>query len=117
MQVGQGGLTYTSIHPDELRRRMAHGESFAIVDAREESTYRNSGETPKGAIRIAPKELPQRKNEIPRGKTLVLIADQAAAKSMAFGFLEDGYTDVYLVDGGFEAYARAGGETEPARLG
>ena len=54
-------------------------------------------------------------NEIPRGKTLLLVADDDAAESMALGLLEDGYSDVYLIEGGFQAYLRAGGVTEPAR--
>ena len=44
------------------------------------------------------------------------LADPDAAESIALGFLQDGWTDVYLIDGGFEAYVRAGGKTEPARL-
>jgi rhodanese-related sulfurtransferase len=116
MQVEQGGLAYTVVHPDELRRRFAHGESFAVVDARSEESYRRSGETIVTAIRIPPDQLVQRRSEIPRGRTLLLLADEDAAESMALGFLQDGYSDVYLIEGGFEAYKAAGGKTEPARL-
>jgi len=114
MQVEQGGVAYTFVHPDELRRRFAHGESFAVVDARSEEAYRASGETIVSAIRIPPEDLPRRRNEIPRGRTLLLLADEDAAESMALGMLQEGYTDVYLIEGGFEAYKAAGGKTEPA---
>ncbi|WP_373045165.1 rhodanese-like domain-containing protein [Vulgatibacter sp.] len=116
MQVEQGGLAYTVFHPDEFRRRLAHNERFSIVDARSDGTYRNSGQTVAGAIRIAPEDLNRRKNEIPKGQTLVLVADVDVAESMALALLADGYTDVYLIEGGFDAYARAGGKTEPARV-
>lgn len=115
MQVEQGGLAYTFIHPDELRRRLAWGESFTIVDARSEDLYRASGRTIPGAIRLRARDLPDRKVEIPRGRTLVLFTDDDRAESMALGMVADGFTDVYLVEGGFDAWVRAGGATEPAR--
>lgn len=116
MQAEQGGLAYTVIHPEELRRRFARDERFSIVDMRSDDTYRESGETVVSAVRIRPDEIARRRNEIPKGKTLLLVADPDAAESIALGFLQDGWTDVYLIDGGFEAYVRAGGKTEPARL-
>jgi len=116
MQAEFGGLAYTFVHPDELRRRLAHGEMFAIVDARSDETYAASGQTVVSAIRIRPEDLQRRKNEIPRGKTLLLVADPDVAESMAMGLLADGFTDVYLIEGGFDAYVRAGGKTEPARV-
>jgi rhodanese-related sulfurtransferase len=116
MQVQQGGLAYTFVHPEELRRRLAQGETFSIVDARSDDAYRDSGQTVATAIRIPPEDLIRRKDEIPRGKTLLIVADDDVAESMALGLLEDGFTDVYLIEGGFAAYQRAGGKTEPARL-
>ncbi len=115
MQVAQGGLAYTLVHPDELRRRLANGESFAFVDARSESGKSASGETMIGSIRIPKEDLLRRKNEIPKGKTLFLIADLPEQEAIAFDLLRDGFTDVFLVDGGFDAYVRAGGPTEPLR--
>jgi|GEM_PF-1857245 len=115
MQVAQGGLAYTLIHPDELRRRLAHGERFSVVDARSEDAWRASGETMVGAIRIPRDRLMARKNEIPRGRALLLVADLPTQEELAFDLLRDGYADVFLIDGGFDAYVRAGGPTEPIR--
>lgn len=116
MQAQQGGLAYTFVHPDELRRRLAKGEFFTIVDARSDGAYRDSGITPVTALRMPADQIASRKQEIPKGRTLVLVADQDAAESMALALLEDGWSDVYLIEGGFDAYVRAGGKTEPARL-
>ena len=116
MQAEFGGLAYTVVNPDELRRRLAHGETFSIVDARSDDAYGASGQTVASAIRIRPDDLQRRKNEIPRGRTLLLVADDDVAESMAMGLLADGYTDVWLIEGGFDAWLRAGGSTEPARL-
>lgn len=113
MQVAQGGLAFTSIHPDELRRRLAWGESFAVVDARSEGAAQRNGRTMAGAVRIPCEELVARQRELPKGKSLLLLADLPAQESCALDLLRAGFTDVYLIEGGFEAFERAGGETVP----
>lgn len=113
MQVAQGGLALTLIHPDELRRRLQHGERFTIIDARCDSTRETSGETLVGAMRIPKSQLLTSRNQIPKGRALLLIADLPEQEPLAFKLLEDGYTDVCVLVGGFDAYLRAGGPTEP----
>lgn len=113
MQVAQGGLALTLMHPDELRRRLAKGEVFSIIDARRETTLRASGRTVVGSIRIPRRQLRARRNEIPRGRALVLLADLPEQERIGFELLEEGYTDVCVLVGGFDAYVRAGGPTEP----
>lgn len=113
MQVAQGGLSYTAIHPDELRRRLEHHERFAIVDARSEEAKRQSGRTIPGAITMTPADLFVRESEIPKGRTLVLLADLPSQEPLALLLLEQGITDVYLIDGGFDGWQRAGGATVP----
>lgn len=113
MQVAQGGLSYTAIHPDELRRRLEHRERFAIVDARSEEAKGRSGRTIPGAITMSPADLFRRQSEIPRGRSLVLIADLPSQEPLALQLLEGGVTDVYLIDGGFDGWQRAGGATVP----
>lgn len=115
MQVAQGGLAYTLILPDELQRRLAWGESFAIIDARSDARIEKIGQTLPGAIRIPPDELLTRRNEFPKGKSLLLLADGAEKVERALELLRDGFTDVYVIEGGLEAYLRAGGRTVPAR--
>lgn len=115
MQVAQGGLAYTQIHPDELRRRLAHGEQFTVIDARSEDAWRASGETIVGSIRLPKDEILARRGEIPKGRALLLVAGLPEQESLAFDLLRDGFTDVFLIEGGFDAFVRAGGPTEPNR--
>lgn len=114
MQVAQGGLAYTLIDSGELQRRLAHGERFAIIDARSDARIAQIGQTLPGAVRIPADELLTRKNEFPKGKTLLLLADAAERVERALELLRDGFTDVYVIDGGLQAYLRAGGRTVPA---
>lgn len=111
MQVAQGGYPYTLIHPDELRRRLERDEPFGVIDARSEETLRESGRTIEGAVRIPPDELLQRLSEIPRGRTLLLLADLDEQAERAQELTRHGLTEVFVIEGGFEAFARAGGDT------
>lgn len=113
MQVAQGGHPYTLIHPDELRRRLELGETFTIVDARSEETRRESGRTIPGSLRISASELVRRIPELPRGRTILLLADLAEQAERAQELTRAGVTDVFVIEGGFDAFARAGGDTVP----
>lgn len=111
MQVAQGGYPYTLVHPDELRRRLEREEPFAVIDARSEQNRRESGRSIAGAVRIPPRELEARLGELPRGRTLVLLADLDEQAERAQELVRRGVTDVWVIEGGFEAFARAGGDT------
>lgn len=111
MQVAQGGHPYTLIHPDELRRRLERGEPFAVVDARSDETLRESGRTIAGSVRLPAPELVGRIHELPRGRTLLLLADLAEQAERAQELSRAGVTDVYVIEGGFDAFVRAGGDT------
>jgi len=113
MQVAQGGHPYTLIHADELRRRLELGEPFTVVDARSDENRRESGRTIAGALHIPASELVQRIPELPRGRTILLLADLAEQAERAQELTRAGVTDVYVIEGGFEAFARAGGDTVP----
>ena len=113
MQVAQGGHPYTLIHPDELRRRLEREEPFGVVDARSEENRRESGRTIEGAHRIPPRELLGRLSELPRGRTLLLLADLDEQAERAQELVRHGVTDVFVIEGGFEAFVRAGGDTIP----
>lgn len=115
MQVQWGGLAPTYLEPEELRRRLNHGEAFSIIDARTPDSYEASGYRFPGAIRIPAPELGNRLNEIPRGRTPVLIADVDEAHALAVTLMEQGFADIYLIEGGFDAWQRAGGWVERIR--
>ncbi|HLV61382.1 MAG TPA: rhodanese-like domain-containing protein [Fredinandcohnia sp.] len=111
MQVAQGGYPYTVVRPDELRRRFELQEPFAVVDARSDENRRESGRTIPGAVRIPPAELENRLEDLPRGRTLLLLADLHEQAERAQQLVRHGVTDVWVIEGGFEAFARAGGDT------
>lgn len=114
MQVAQGGVSYTLVDPVELRSRLTRGESFAILDMRSPERYLASGESIAGAIRIAPGDFERRRADVPRGKTPVLVADPDRAEELAAWLVRDqGYTDVYVIEGGLDAFRRAGGGVVP----
>lgn len=111
MQVAQGGHPYTLIHPDELRRRLEREEPFSVIDARTEENRRESGRTIPGAIRIPPRELLDRIHDLPRGRSILLLADLDEQVDRAQDLVRRGVTEVFVIEGGFEAFARAGGDT------
>ncbi len=117
MQVAVGGAAITYFSPGELLTRLARREALAIVDARSREAYVESGATLRGAVRVPAERLSARSTEIPRGRTLVLIADLAEAEALATALLlEDGFTDVCLVTGGFEALRAAGAPVVPVKV-
>ena len=116
MQVAVGGAAITYFSPGELLPRIARREALAIVDARSEEAYVESGATLRGAVRVPAERLSARSTEIPRGRTLVLIADLDEAEALATALLEDGFTDVCLVTGGFEALRAAGAPVVPVKV-
>lgn len=115
MQVQQGGLAPTYVEPEELRRRLNHGEAFSIIDARTPDNYEASGYRIPGSLRIPAPQLGNRLQEIPRGRTPVLVADVEEAHPLAVTLMELGFADIYLIEGGFEAWRRGGGNVEAIR--
>jgi rhodanese-related sulfurtransferase len=110
MQVAQGGVSYTLIDPVELRSRLARGESFTILDMRSNERYLASGETIAGAVRLAPEDFVRRRSEVPRGKTPVLVVEPERADELASWLVRDqGFSDVYVIEGGLAAFRQAGG--------
>lgn len=110
MQVAQGGVSYTLVDPVELRSRLSRGESFSILDMRSTERYLASGESIAGAIRLAPEDFERRRADVPRGRTPVVLADPERADELATWLIRDqGFTDVYVIEGGFDAFRKAGG--------
>lgn len=62
-----------SLTAQELKRRLDAGENLAVVDVRQPTGYDVYPGTIPGAIRIPPATLPDRYQELPRDRALVLV--------------------------------------------
>jgi sulfur-carrier protein adenylyltransferase/sulfurtransferase len=58
---------------DELKRRLDAGANLVVVDVRQPTGYEVYPGTIPGALRIPPAELPERYQELPRDRTIVLF--------------------------------------------
>ena len=59
------------ISADELKRRMATGEQFTVVDVRNPHAWAESADTASGAIRVALDNVDQELPRIPKDKPIV----------------------------------------------
>ena len=57
----------------ELKRRLDQGEHLVVVDVRQPAGYEAYPGTIPGAVRIPPTVLPERYQELPRDRALVLV--------------------------------------------
>ena len=62
-----------SLTAQDLKRRLDAGENLAVVDVRQPTGYAVYPGTIPGAIRIPPAELPERYQELPRDRVIVLF--------------------------------------------
>src|SRR5947209_17022652 len=96
------------ITPEELKRRLQGPEPPAVIDVRE--AWEIAICHIDGALEIPLMSLPQRLQEIPRGRTLAVICHAGMRSYMAAGWLaEQGY-DAVSVAGGIDRWAA---EVEP----
>lgn len=92
------------IEPVEVRRRMERGEAVQLVDVRDPVELQISSLP--GAILIPLAQLPQRLDELDRGKQLVLFCRTGVRSVRALRLLAaQGYTRVYSLKGGINAWA------------
>jgi rhodanese-related sulfurtransferase len=97
------------VTPSELRRRWRDGEEVALFDAREEGTFAEGH--PFFAICLPPSQVETRAYDLVpcRSAPVVVFDDGEGLAARVAGRLTDlGYTDVSLLDGGLDAYAREG---------
>jgi rhodanese-related sulfurtransferase len=59
------------ISADELKRRMATGERFTVIDVRNPHAWAEAGDTASGAMRVALDNVDQELPRIPRDKPIV----------------------------------------------
>jgi rhodanese-related sulfurtransferase len=97
---------YQEIDAGEYARWQREGKSHCLLDVRESEELR-AASIP-GALHLPMDQLVQRVDEIPRDKTLVVMCHHGGRSATVAGFLSQmGFTDVYNLDGGIDAYARS----------
>jgi rhodanese-related sulfurtransferase len=95
--------------PCELRRRWRDGDEVALFDAREEASFAEGH--PFFAVCLPPSQVEARAYDlVPRHAAPVVVFDngEGVAARVADQLTGLGYTDVSLLDGGLDAYARHG---------
>lgn len=66
-----GSEDVVRISPADLMKRIEAGANIMLLDLRSRGAYDNSDVKIKGAVRIAPDELPAKLHQIPFGKEIV----------------------------------------------
>ena len=97
--VTRGNADETETDVQELKRKIDAGEDFFLLDVREPNEFR-IGRIP-GSTLIPLGEVPQRVNEIPRDKDIVVHCKMGARSAKAASFLrQQGYRNVKNLKGG-----------------
>ncbi|MDR6217994.1 rhodanese-like domain-containing protein [Deinococcus soli (ex Cha et al. 2016)] len=97
--------TYTTIPVQDLRAAQERGEY--VLDVRTDAEYRE-GHVP-GAALLPLADLGTRMNAVPRDRPVYVICRSGNRSAQASAQLvKAGYTQVFNVDGGMNAWTRAG---------
>ncbi|GGS25700.1 rhodanese-like domain-containing protein [Deinococcus knuensis] len=100
-----GAATYTTIPVQDLRAAQQRGEY--VLDVRTDAEYAG-GHVP-GATLLPLADLGSRINEVPRDRPVYVICRSGNRSAQASAQLvKAGYTQVYNVDGGMNAWTAAG---------
>jgi molybdopterin/thiamine biosynthesis adenylyltransferase/rhodanese-related sulfurtransferase len=93
------------ISAQDLKRRMDAGDSFTLIDVREQ--WENEAAQIKGARLIPLDELQTRLDEIPREGDIILHCHSGMRSQHAALVLQQaGFTNVYNLEGGIDAWSR-----------
>ena len=86
-------------------------DDVVILDVREQSEY-DAGHIP-GVTLIPLKDVPNRLNEIPKDKPVIVTCRSGNRSGQATDFLrQQGYTNVHNMTGGINAWQQAGYKVE-----
>jgi rhodanese-related sulfurtransferase len=104
---------YNVIKVDELNNQRKVRPNLIIVDVRKDEEIKEMGMIP-GAINIRLNTLAKNLEKLPKKDAAIIVycksGIRAAYATMSLGLL--GYTNVKAVDGGFEAWTKAGFEVK-----
>jgi rhodanese-related sulfurtransferase len=102
------------IAPSVLKNRLDSGDNILVVDARSADEY--AQEHIAGAISVPLSDLEARMSELPRDQEIVFYctwpAEQTSARA-ALILYQNGYKDVWALQGGLAAWVNAGYPLEP----
>jgi rhodanese-related sulfurtransferase len=95
---------YREIDAEQLRLWKNEGLDYVLLDVRQPEELKSAAVP--GAINVPMREVQQRVREIPRGKPIVVMCHYGERSSRIARFLlTDGFSEVYNLDGGIDAYA------------
>lgn len=95
---------YQEIDTDEFARWQRDAKPYRLIDVRDDDEL-ELAHIP-GALHIPMNQIPQRIDEIPREEAVVVICHYGVRSARVAGFLAgNGFTNVYNLDGGIDAYA------------
>ena len=96
---------YKKIDVSALAGWRRSGHAFVLLDVRDPHEVGTASVA--GAVTIPIKEIPQRLDELDRNATIAVMCHHGGRSARVAQFLSgQGFTDVYDVDGGIDAYAK-----------
>ena len=96
---------------DALKRRMDEGEDFTLIDTRNPSAWSESDLMLPGAIRVPLEDLEENLSRVPRDRPAVAYCscpNEESSGALAKELEARGYDKIWALQGGFEAWRRAG---------
>lgn len=98
-------MSERNMQPEDLKSQLDQGEDFMLLDVREPTEWDHC--RIEGATHIPMREIPQRLDELPRGKRIVCYCHHGGrSRSVQDFLLEQGFDDVINLIGGIDAWSR-----------
>jgi rhodanese-related sulfurtransferase len=108
-------MELVGISVEEARRRVDEGEKLYFVDARRASDWQDADQKLPGALRVSPENAKAHVNDLPGHSTIVIYCEcpaEEASREVAEIFRRFHRKNVYVLEGGFEAWLDAGHPTD-----
>ena len=116
----QSTVTHSFISAEQLKAKLARNEAVNIIDVRSTDGYVNSKNKIKGAMYVKLRRLAYRLTmpplkDIPRDRDIVTYCacphDEASIRAAEI-LLDAGFTRVHVLQGGWQMWVKANGQTE-----
>lgn len=112
-QAAAASGTFTTVDVRQAHDALSASDDAIIVDVRTAQEWAQTG-IPTGATLITLDEIEQRASELPQNRPIYLICNSGnRSRVAAEALVKRGFTSVYNVDGGIQAWLRADLPTEP----